>query len=489
MNVNLLTPDNTLVYVGGSVKALGEGRVGGYLVLFSTQNDPDISPARDFFTKSTDYDLERSDVSTIYYDHGRDPQLKQRKLGTGSMKIDEVGVWFDGQLNMRDRYEKAVYQLAEAGKLGWSSGTASHLVERKAVENNAHEVLKWALGLDATLTTSPAEPRLSATALKSLPTIKSLADLITENEIEIEDDGTKTVEIKAKWNAEYVNALPDSSFAYIAPGGELDDEEKTAPRKLRMFPYTDVDGKPDASHVKSALSRIPESTKLTDAAKKKALKAVEKAAKKLGLVTGATDEAKAARKGVYLDELERRYRCIYALVDVLETCLYRLDYAEDLADDYGISIDVPAAIHELFVECEAEIQGYFAEDEADEEGEKSLTTVDLALPFAKQVQFVAAIMRENTKRIAAVEAEIQDLTTRAVKQVSVPAALRGEIEDSRAGLDSMLAQMKSTSEKLVTFVNSLDPEKRATEERAEKALHNYFLLEGDIADKLSDVPS
>lgn len=484
MDVNLLSnPDDTLVYVGGSVKALGEGRVGGYLVLFSTKNDPDISPARDFFTKNTDYDLERSNISTIYYDHGRDATLKQRKLGTGSMKVDEVGVWFDGQLNMRDRYEKAVYQLAEAGKLGWSSGTASHLVERKAVEDNAHEVLKWALGLDATLTTSPAEPRLAATTLKSLPVVKSLKDLINENEIEIEEsDGTKAIEVKAKWNAEYVNALPDTSFAYIAPGGEQDEEGKTAPRKLRMFPYKDVDGKPDASHVKSALARIP-NAKMTEAARKKAMKAVEKVAAKMGIAVAETP----ASKGVYLDELERRYRCIYALLDVLETCLYRLDYADDLADDYGIEIDVPAAIHELFVECETEIQGYFAEDEADE-GEKSLS-FDLALPFAKRVTFVATVMRDQMKRIAAVETELVELTASAEKQASVPAALRGQIEDTRAELDTMLAQMKSTGDKFQSFVKALDPEKRATEKRCESALYEYLAVEGQIADNLANVPS
>ena len=42
-----------------------------------------------------------------------------------------MGVWVEGILNMRDDYEKALYNLAKQGKLGWSSGTASHLVERE----------------------------------------------------------------------------------------------------------------------------------------------------------------------------------------------------------------------------------------------------------------------------------------------------------------------------------------------------------------------
>lgn len=489
--MKLLTPDNTQVYIGGSVKALGDGRVGGYLVLFSSANDPDISDAKDFFTKSTDFDLDRSNVCTVLFEHGRDPVLKSRKLGQGTMVKDEVGIWFDAKLNMRDAYEKAVYALAEAGALGWSSGTASHLVARKEAANSSHEVTAWPLGLDATLTPCPAEPRLSAMPLKSLPAIKTLADLVAEFEIELDAvDASKSIEIKAKWSAEFVNNLPDSSFAYIADGGELDDEGKTAPRKLRMFPYKDGDGKADASHVKSALARIPTSTKLSDSAKKKALKTVEKAAKKLGIEVA--DDPKSAFKGVYLDELERRYRCIYALIDVLETCLYRLDYAEDLADDYGISIDVPAAIHELFVECEAEIQGYFAED-ADDDSEKSLS-LDLAIPvavapFAKHVAFVAAVMRENTKRMAAVESEIEALTARAEKESEVPAALRGEILDARSGLEKMLATMKSTGEKLAAFAYSVDPQKAINESKCDEALLHYRLVEGGIANQLSDVPS
>src|SRR5579859_2699254 len=39
----------TVVYRGGEVKSLGDDRVGGYLVVFSTEKDPDLSG--DFFTK------------------------------------------------------------------------------------------------------------------------------------------------------------------------------------------------------------------------------------------------------------------------------------------------------------------------------------------------------------------------------------------------------------------------------------------------------
>ena len=46
-----LTGENVLVSYGMGVKRLGGGRVGGYLVQFSTAADPDISEARDYFAR------------------------------------------------------------------------------------------------------------------------------------------------------------------------------------------------------------------------------------------------------------------------------------------------------------------------------------------------------------------------------------------------------------------------------------------------------
>lgn len=64
---------------------------------------------------------------------------------------------------------------------------------------------------------------------------------------------------KAKWSTAYVNSLPDSSFAYIEPGGKKDDQGKTTPRSLRHFPYKDKQGNVDLPHLRNALSRAPQS--------------------------------------------------------------------------------------------------------------------------------------------------------------------------------------------------------------------------------------
>lgn len=157
---------DTTIAVGGTgaVKALGNGKVGGYLVLFSTKDDPDLSG--EFFTPDTDFDVEDGATTAVYYHHGMDPVIKTRKIGTGTIKKDDIGVWLEAQLAMRDNYEKSIYKLAQQEKLGWSSGTAAHLAEYR-VSGKATEITRWPLGLDASLTPTPAEPRTRVLPLKS----------------------------------------------------------------------------------------------------------------------------------------------------------------------------------------------------------------------------------------------------------------------------------------------------------------------------------
>jgi len=164
----VLIPDpeksiDTLVAYGNEVKALGNGLIGGYLVRFSDENSPDLTG--DFFTRETDYG--DADGAPVYYDHGMDETLKRRRFGRASHKMDDTGIWAETQLQLRDEYEQYIYQWAEAGKLGWSSGTAGHLVEREEVDKAWH-ITSWPLGLDDSLTLLPAEPRNTVIPLKSM---------------------------------------------------------------------------------------------------------------------------------------------------------------------------------------------------------------------------------------------------------------------------------------------------------------------------------
>jgi len=170
---------DALVFYGGAVKALGDGLVGGYGVLFTTADDPDLQG--DYFTKSTDLELSGRESLLAMWDHGLDSVLKRRRLGRAKYRVDDVGVWFETKLNEADDYEKAVYGLAKAGKLGWSTGSAPHLVERVPVKK-AFELKSWPI-IEVSLTHMPVEPRTAAIPLKSIAHVE-LKSLLDETEAE-----------------------------------------------------------------------------------------------------------------------------------------------------------------------------------------------------------------------------------------------------------------------------------------------------------------
>jgi len=101
---------------------------------------------------------------------------------------------------------------------------------------------------------------------------------------------------KAVWSVAYVNDLPDSSFAYIEPGGEKDGEGKTTPRSKRHLPYKDKDGKVDAAHVRNALARLSQ-TQISAEAKESAHRKLLAAAKSAGVeAEGGEDKAEKMEK-------------------------------------------------------------------------------------------------------------------------------------------------------------------------------------------------
>lgn len=167
---------------GGEVKDLDDkGKIGGYLVLFGGPKEHDLE--KDFFTKDTDFWLDDGEGETAtLWAHGTDPKIGQKRIDKdwGSVVVKDAGVWMETQLQKRNQYEEAIQKLAEKGKLGLSSGTASHLVQREKTKegpDGVTHIKQWPIGLDGSLTPVPAEPRIKVQPLKSLslPSIKELA--------------------------------------------------------------------------------------------------------------------------------------------------------------------------------------------------------------------------------------------------------------------------------------------------------------------------
>jgi hypothetical protein len=83
------------------------------------------------------------------------------------------------------------------------------------------------------------------------------------------------------WPTKEQNDLPDSSFAYIEPGGKKDSEGKTTPRDLRHFPYKDENGNLDERHINAGFSYLSKAN-LPMAAKKQIHETLLGACRKLG---------------------------------------------------------------------------------------------------------------------------------------------------------------------------------------------------------------
>lgn len=113
---------------------------------------------------------------------------------------------------------------------------------------------------------------------------------------------------KAEWSTSYINDLPDSSFAYIAPGGQKDGDGKTTPRSLRFYPFKDAQGNVDLPHLRNALARAAQQGDGSDDAAKAAraaLPRLQAAAKDAGI--GQFAKAEFEEPGpVWLEKAESR---------------------------------------------------------------------------------------------------------------------------------------------------------------------------------------
>jgi HK97 family phage major capsid protein len=200
---------------GGEIKALAGGHLGGHLVRFGDPEHTDASRQKDFFTPRTDFGMKRGESinSPVYLNH-RLP-LKTRsggkvavreKIGDATLTLDDEGVLIDAILYNRERYEKALPAL------GWSSGTAQHLVDRRPVKD-ANEILTWPLGLDASITPTPAEPLNSVIPLKSIGDLLPVIDLDDTGDDGRNINSTKSMEVSMEMTPEQIQALVEQAAA------------------------------------------------------------------------------------------------------------------------------------------------------------------------------------------------------------------------------------------------------------------------------------
>jgi phage head maturation protease len=156
------------------------GYVKGYLVRFGDTKTADLEG--DYFTASTDYGFPVSKGQrvplNVYYHHGMDSMVGKKSIGTGYIKMDDVGLWYEAQLDMADEYGSMIAKLCKQGKMGFSSGAAGHLVERKSM-GGAAEITRWPIA-EASITPTPAEYRNSVKTLKEYYGMEPMMDMEEE---------------------------------------------------------------------------------------------------------------------------------------------------------------------------------------------------------------------------------------------------------------------------------------------------------------------
>lgn len=136
-----------------AIKMVGEDRIGGYLVVWGDAEHTDLQG--EYFTPNTDLALDWYAKRPALYHHGLDGTMKATPVGViDTATPDAVGLWAEGQLDIRNRYVDAVRKLVKRGALAWSSGSIPHLVE---VADDG-EIKRWPI-VEGSMTPSPAEPR------------------------------------------------------------------------------------------------------------------------------------------------------------------------------------------------------------------------------------------------------------------------------------------------------------------------------------------
>lgn len=186
--------NETLHYFGGELKSTGDGKFAGYLVRFSSADSPDLSGQ--FFTKETDFGFTDTLKSPVYFNHRlplktKDGNFVEVKsvIGEAVLSMDDEGVLIDAIVYNRKKYEQVINKAGKAKHLGWSSGTAKHLVD---IDEDGN-IKKWPLGLDASLTPIPCEPQNRAIEARSLSAVK----FQPLEEIFIETDESEELDIKS----------------------------------------------------------------------------------------------------------------------------------------------------------------------------------------------------------------------------------------------------------------------------------------------------
>ena len=160
----------------------------GYTVIFGGK---DLQG--ETFNKNTEFYLDNYQNVPLFYDHSMGT-FKHKIGNVKSVTADEVGLFVEAELDKSADYVEGVLRLIGADVVGMSSGTLSHIAQRKNTD-----ITTWPLG-EVSLTVIPAEHRTigHVQALKTLAQDDSLKALLSEvaDEATVHDATVETTAIE-----------------------------------------------------------------------------------------------------------------------------------------------------------------------------------------------------------------------------------------------------------------------------------------------------
>jgi len=178
-------PEDMYINFGGAVKSLNGINEPDYAIVY---NGKDLTS--DYFDKDTEYGFAGAKTKRvpILFHHAQPLETEYEKryqekkpIGEAELEVTDEGVLIrDAILYNRAKYEEYLSQL------GWSTGAASHAVDRE--ERGGKTYIKQWLLSELSVTPMSAEPRLkNVVALKSLVT-SSDEDVTQVTEAQAEQD-------------------------------------------------------------------------------------------------------------------------------------------------------------------------------------------------------------------------------------------------------------------------------------------------------------
>lgn len=234
----------TIYYVGGALKAISDGRIGGYLVSFGSATARDSYG--EYFTASTDFGLSQYRNQPVLFHHGQNDQ-KVCCIGIiDTLRVDANGVYAEAQLDVNHedpairRYARTAYDQVMTGKLFWSSGSAGHLVRN----TEDGEITQWWI-VEGSLTPKPAEQsgRTQVSAMRAAmknflaenpeasPNLEDSAEtatLVEPRAKEQDRDRVSSSPIRSRGKKMSTMKMDMAQIMSVLDGSTLDPEQKWA---------------------------------------------------------------------------------------------------------------------------------------------------------------------------------------------------------------------------------------------------------------------